>query len=190
VDRLVADHADAIRAHPYAPGDFAPTTDSGRRLRQLSHRAVMAVTRDASESFHFNTAISALMEFTNGFPGLMDAKTEPAARAFALKRLIVLAAPFAPHLAEEWWERSGEKPSVFEVPWPSFDPAAAAEDVVEIPVQVNGKHRATVQAPKGAGEEALKALVLQDAKIKALTEGKTVRRWVIVSGRLVNLVVG
>jgi len=191
VDRLVADHAAVLRAHAYAPGDFAPAADAGRKLRQLSHRAAMAVTRDASESFHFNTAISALMEYTNGLHELLPAAAgDGAATSFALKRLILLLAPFAPHLAEEWWERVGEKPSVFDAGWPSFDPAIAAEDVVEVPVQVNGKHRATVQAPQGAAEEARKALVLGDAKIKALVEGKTVRRWVIVPGRLVNLVVG
>ena len=191
VDRLVSMHAAALRAHPYAPADLAAPEGTDGRLRQQAHRAVMRVTRDMAEGFHFNTAISALMEYTNALHELLLAAAGDARTAsFALKRLVLLIAPFAPHLAEEWWERSGEKPSVFDAGWPSFDPAAAAEDVVEIPVQVNGKHRATVQAPKGAGEEALKALVLQDAKIKALTEGKTVRRWVIVSGRLVNLVVG
>jgi len=190
VDRHISDHAEAIRAFPYGAGDFAPATDAGRELRRLSHRTAMSVTRDASESFHFNTAISALMEFTNGFAGLLGADTEPAARAYALKRLIVMAAPFAPHLAEEWWKRAGEKPSVFEAAWPSFDAAAAAEDVVEIPVQVNGKHRATIRAPRGAAEEALKPLVLADERLKAHLAGKSIRRWVVVPDRLVNLVVG
>ena len=199
-----------VRKYHFVNGEVVdPRHPHAKEVVRMTHATVQKVTMDTSASFHFNTAISSLMEFTNVLAGYSarrealpvvrsyqsgdstpDPEHDPRVMSFALKRLILLVAPFAPHLAEEWWKRSGEKPSVFDASWPTFDPAAAAEDVVEIPVQVNGKHRATIRAARGASEDALKTLVLGDEKMKAQMAGKTVRRWVIVPDRLVNVVVG
>ncbi len=189
VERLMATHEAALRAHPYAPGDLAAGTEAGKKLRQLAHQAVLKVSQDAVQSFHFNTAISALMEYTNHLAEAVDAAAEPAAVAFALKRLILLLAPFAPHMAEEWWERAGERPSVFRAAWPQADRAAAAEDAVEIPVQVNGKHRATLVLARGLDREAMQAAALADAKVTAARGGRPVRKWIVIPDKLINLVV-
>jgi leucyl-tRNA synthetase len=129
------------------------------------------------------------MEFTNGFAGGMDGRTEPAARAFAIKRLIVMLAPFAPHRAEEWWTQVGETPSIFDAGWPSFDEAAAKEETIEVPVQINGKHRATLTVPRGLDKEAMLQVAMQDPKVSGALAGKPVRRSIVIQDKLVNLVV-
>jgi len=185
----VREHAGGLGAHPYTPGDAAPATDAGRKLRQLAHQATARVTEDAVTAFRFNTAISALMEYTNALTGVLAADTEPVARSFALKRLIVLLAPFAPHLAEEWWGVAGESPSVFHAAWPSFDPQAALEDAVEVPVQINGKHRVTLVLKRGLDQEATKSAALADGKVAELIAGRTIKRAVVIPNKLINLVV-
>jgi leucyl-tRNA synthetase len=190
VERLLEGATGDLKANPYSPGDLAPTTGPGRDVRRRAHEAVMRVARDTGEGFHFNTAVSALMEYVNFLsePAAV-AGASPAERSFALKRLILLLAPFAPHLAEEWWEQSGEKPSVFEAGWPPFLAEAAREDVVEVPVQVNGKLRSVVRLPRGTGEAGMKEAVMADQKAVTALAGRPVRRWIVVPDKLVNLVV-
>lgn len=189
VDRLLAVHAAALAAHPYAAGDMSAATDNEKRLRQLAHQAVLRVSQDAVHSFHFNTAISALMEYTNQLAEALEGHPEPASASFALKRLIILLAAFAPHMAEEWWERSGERPSIFRVTWPAADAAAAAQDTLEVPVQVNGKHRATLVLARGLDQAATQAAALADPKIATALEGRPVKRAIVIPNKLINLVV-
>ena len=189
-----------LKAHPYRGSDAPkPHEDASREMVRWTHEAIQRVTRSSAEGFHFNTAISALMEFSNAiaeFQGQTAVTPLPRgieeanmAEVFAIKRLFLLMAPFAPHLAEEWWEWSGEKPSVFDVGWPPFSADAAQEDVVEVPVQVNGKLRGVVRLARGTAEAGIREAVMADQKVVSSLAGRPVRRWIVVPDKLVNLVV-
>jgi leucyl-tRNA synthetase len=104
--------------------------------------------------------------------------------------LVLLLAPLAPHVAEEMWSRLGHPDSLATEPFPEADPAYLVDETVEIPVQVNGKFRSRVVVPAGADAEAVEAAARADDRIAALLEGRTVRKVVVVPGRLINFVVG
>ena len=118
-----------------------------------------------------------------------EPEREPAAAACALKTIILLLAPFVPHLAEELWRELGGEGSVFRQPWPEWDPALVEEETVTVPVQVNGKLRGRVPIAAGADDEAHLAAALAEPNVKAHTQGKRLVKTVVVPGRLVNLVV-
>ncbi len=103
--------------------------------------------------------------------------------------MVVLLAPFAPHIAEELWEKLGNKRSVFLAPWPKYDPKKIREETKTIAVQVNGKVRGTVELGVAATEAEAKALALADPKVKAFTDGKEIRKCIYVPGRILNFVV-
>ncbi|MGM0578888.1 MAG: leucine--tRNA ligase [Myxococcota bacterium] len=151
-------------------------------LERLTHKTIRKVTEDLEE-MRYNTAISALMVLTNE---LMKTREVPRA---ALEALVALLHPFAPHITEEIWvERLGREPSLTEAAWPEFDPALCEEEQVEIVVQVNGKVRSRFEVPKDASKEDLEERGLADERVQKWTEGKTVRKVIVVPGRLVNIV--
>lgn len=147
------------------------------------HQTKKKVTQDL-EVLSYNTAIAALMEFLNT---LRD--TNCSERRI-VKDLIIMLAPFAPHFAEESWERLGQTTSVFEAAWPTWDEALTVETEVEVAVQVNGKTRGTVTAPRHASEEAVAALALGLSTVQRAMDGKTIRKRIYVPDRLLNIVVG
>ncbi len=150
--------------------------------RKIVHRTIAKVGGDI-EGMRFNTAISAMMILVKHFLA-MPAVPRPAAQT-----LLLLLAPFAPHLAEELWEQLGGTQSLACEPWPTFDPAELVDDEVEIGVQVNGKVRSTVLLPKDADEATARALALDDAKVKSHVDGKTVKKVIYVAGRILNFIV-
>ena len=151
--------------------------------RKLVHKTVQKVTGDI-EAMRFNTAISAMMILVKHLGGLAAVPRE-AARTFAL-----LLSPFAPHLAEEAWERLGGKETLAYEAWPTFDPALVKDDVVEIGVQVLGKLRGTITVAKETAQDAAVALALEDPKVKAYVEGKAIKKVVYVPGKILNFIVG
>ena len=165
-------------------------------LRRRTHRTIKRVSEGFEADLKFNTSIAALMEMVNDLTALPGANRDPdrAAVREALAALAALLAPFAPHLAEELWHElvgpTARDRFLAEEPWPSFDPALVAADVVTIAVQVNGKLRGEVQAAVSAGEAEVRALAEADERVKAHLDGKTVRKVVFVPKRLVNFVVG
>jgi leucyl-tRNA synthetase len=151
-------------------------------VRKL-HRTIAAVG-SAVESLQFNKAVAALYELTSAIE-----KAAPSAdRSAAIRTLVVLVAPMAPHLAEEAWALLGGKGLVVDQPWPSFDPSLLVDDEVTIAVQVNGKLRATLNAPRGAAREDLQAMALSSDKIRALVADATPKKVIVVPDRLVNIV--
>jgi leucyl-tRNA synthetase len=145
---------------------------------------------DDLERFSFNTAISAMMELVNELMRMREAGTgQSAARDEAIHTLVLVLAPFAPHLAEELWERLGGTDSVHLQAWPVYDSAQMVEEQVELVVQVNGKIRDRVTVAADADEETIKADVLSRERVQASFDGKTVQKVVVVPGRLVNIVV-
>jgi len=156
--------------------------EPSREQAKLVARTVAAVTDDL-EAMRFNTAISRLMEFTNAFTG-HDARPKAAMETFAL-----LLAPMAPHLAEELWEILGHEGTLAYAPWPTFDPELLRDDETVIPVQINGKLRGRVVVPSNADRGDIEAAAWSDERIKALLAGKTLRKIIVIPGKLVNFVV-
>ncbi len=155
----------------------------GQEQSRIVARTVAAVTDDL-EALRFNTAISRLMEFVNAFTA-MDVRPRPAMETFTL-----LLAPLAPHAAEELWQILGHDRTLAYEPWPSYDPELLKDDEVEVPVQINGKLRGRVVVPADADATALEAAARGDERIRALLEGRTIRKSIVVPAKLVNFVVG
>jgi len=153
----------------------------GGALHRLLHKTIAAVTEDM-EAMQFNTAITRLIELNNALVGL-DATPHAVAEA-----LVLMLAPFAPHLAEELWQRLGHGESISRRAWPDYDPAALVEAEVELVVQVMGRVRSKITVAADADEKTIESAALADAKIQPQIEGKTVRKVIIVPGRLVNIV--
>ncbi|APG26805.1 leucine--tRNA ligase [Syntrophotalea acetylenivorans] len=165
------------------------SSDGGKALRRQTHRTIKKVTEDIDGSFHFNTAISAVMELVNAIYGF-DAKEQcPGVMREALETVVLLLAPFVPHFSEELWSVLGHTGGIEQAGWPTFDPAALVEDEKTIVVQVNGKVRGKVTVPADAAEEAVQAAALAEDNVIRFIEGKTVRKVIVVPGRLVNVVV-
>ena len=168
----------------------AVATDVLRSLRRKLHQTLQHVTRDF-EAFEFNTIISSLMELLNE---MYKAREAGAAGTpewdEATEAYLKMLAPVCPHLAEELWTVQLGKPySVHQQSWPKVDQAAAMEDVIEIPVQVNGKLRDRVTVPADASEEAIKAAALASEVVRKYMEGKEPRKIIVAQKRLVNIVV-
>jgi len=173
------------------PGDAGgdPTEEQIADLQRATHQTIHSVTEDM-EAFSFNTAIARLMEYTNT---LQKAKRTSAYQTDAwdeaVETLLLLLAPSCPHIAEEVWERMGGAYSIHQQPWPEFDPDLAAEEMITLVVQVNGKLRARLEVPVDISEEKAKEAALADENVQRHIEGRDVRRLIYVPGRLVNVVV-
>jgi leucyl-tRNA synthetase len=167
----------------------APVAFSARQLQRATHQTIQRVERDVLD-FGFNTVISSMMEFTNNLFRARDAGLAgtPEWRE-AVDVLMRLLAPVAPHIAEELWERSGNPYSIHQQAWPVADAALAAEDEVEVVLQVNGKLRDKVLVPAGVSDEALRAVALSNDKVQSFTQGREPRKVIVVGGKLVNIVV-
>jgi leucyl-tRNA synthetase len=159
-----------------------------KNLRRSIHIAIQAITEDLSGAYQFNTAISELMKLSNA---LTDAKI-PASPIYAegIKALMLLAAPFAPHMAEELWQQAGQSGSVHEQPWPITDVTALVADEITIAIQVMGKMRGTIQVPATSDATALEAYARESDVVQKSIVGKEIKRVIVVPGKLVNLIVG
>ena len=160
-------------------------------LRQKTHQTIKKVTEDI-ERFHFNTAISAIMELVNEMyvSKVKDQEDDVSkgVMAEAMEALLLLLSPFVPHFAEEIWNGLGKTEFVLNQSWPPYDPEVVREEEVLIVVQVNGKLRDRILVPASFGEEEVKAAALKAEKVQKLIEGKQVRNVVLVPQKLVNIV--
>jgi leucyl-tRNA synthetase len=176
--RLIVDDRVEALALNASVVERAPTTDENRVL----HKTIEAVTADI-DKLKFNTAIARMIEFTNHFTKATERPRE------VLEKLVLLLAPFAPHMAEEIWQALGHTKTLAYEPWPKFDPALARDDTVEIPVQVNGKVRSKIAVAADADGKAIEAAARADARIVELITGKEIVKSIVVPGRLVNFVI-
>jgi leucyl-tRNA synthetase len=162
-------------------GDLTLSESEDADVEKQLHRTIAKVESDV-ERLAFNTAIAALIAFVNTGTtsgGLTRSQAERFARVLS---------PFAPHMAEELWHKLGKEGCVTLASWPGYDDAQLRDDSVEIPVQIMGKVRHRMMVPSDADAAALEKLVLDDAKVRELIAGKTVRKVVVVPGKLVNIV--
>jgi len=202
--RLTTRYAPVARAgrgesHPFrsergkdgAPADQS-TGVSLRLLRKL-HQTIAKITLDFEGRWHFNTCVAAIMELVNEIQGadaqLAAGEVAPPVVLELLRTLVLLLAPFAPHLVAELWEELGEGGSVLRAPWPASDPELAREDELEVPVQINGKLVTVVRVAADADAKTLEAAALADEKVQGRIAGKTVMKVIVVPRKLVNLVV-
>ena len=158
-------------------------------LRRRTHRVIRQVTEDL-ERFRFNTALAVLMEFTGFLKDVRGtaAGDGPAWRE-AVRTLLLLLAPFVPHLAEELWEAIGEPYSIHRQPWPSYDPDLLQVEMVTLVVQVNGRVRDRLTVPSSTSDAEAQRLALQSPRVRQVLAGRGVSTAIVVPGRLVNLVV-
>jgi leucyl-tRNA synthetase len=193
--RLVEERAALLADVREATGPAGELEAGVRALRRITHQTIAKVTRDLEDSFHFNTALAALMELQNALGRFQDQLPpragDPRLLAFSegVRALLTMLAPFAPHMAEELWEMLGHTGSIFREPWPTADPALALDESVEVVVQVNGKVRARLQVARGQTEARLKTLALEEPRIRQWVEGRVVRKVVVIPEKLVNIVV-
>jgi leucyl-tRNA synthetase len=166
-------------------GELSPriSDDNDGDVERPLHKTIRKVGDDI-DAFKFNTAISAMMEFVN-----QATSADRLGRSQA-ERFVLVLAPFAPHVAEELWHRLGHDRSLAYEPWPSYDEAMLVEDEIELPVQINGKLRGKVTVSADADEAAIEAAAHADDNVQVHLEGKTVRKVIVVPGKLVNIVVG
>ena len=149
-------------------------------LVRIMHKTIKKVSDDFSE-FKFNTAIASLMELTNAIYQLGADKE-------IFSKLVIMLSPIAPHFAEELWQILGNKESIFKSAWPKYDPKLLIEENVELVIQVNGKVRTKIQAPRSISDDKLKELVLKDEKLAVWLEAKQPKKIIIVPQKLVNIV--
>ena len=167
-----------------------PDEDADRDLLRLIHRTIRGATEDY-EKFRFNTMLSKLMTFSNRLAELRDQVSE-ALWNQAIESLLLLLAPAAPHIAEELWTvQLGQPYSIHRQPWPTWDERLTAEEELTLPVTVNGKPRGELRIPAAMRDDrqGVEALALDLPRVKAMLDGKAVRKVVYVPGRVVNLVV-
>jgi len=194
--RIFEDFVEEIKTAKSVSEDYEAGAKELRELRRMAHVTIRRVTEDIQIRMQFNTAIAAIMELVNHLYSFRDEWTslkEKSDEARAVLReafdiLILLLSPFAPHIAEEMWSRLGYEMSLGFVSWPVFNEALTQTEEMLIVVQVNGKVRHRIMVPTSADEEAVKARVLDDPKIREQTKDKEVRKIIVVPGKLVNIV--
>jgi len=152
-------------------------------LEKRMHKTIKEVTRDL-ESFKLNTAISRIMELVNEI--YQNLNTDITA---AVKTVVILLAPIAPHLAEEMWLRLGHKESIFKTNWPKYEARFLEEEVITMVIQINGKLRSKIEVPVDINEDRLKEIVLADKKLKPWIQERPIKNFILVPKKLVNLVI-
>ena len=167
--------------------DADSLSEVDKTVRRAVHTAIAEVSDDLSGDFQFNTAISELMKLSNALNGNLE-QLSATVREEAVSVLIRLLAPFAPHLAEEFWHRLQGEGSVHLQPWPEHDSSALVQDTIELVIQVKGKVRGSLQAPADADKATLEALALSSDVAAKWLEGQPPKRVIVVPGKLVNLV--
>jgi len=174
--RLVVDDEGGLSG---ALSGTAPAPEIDRVL----HQTIRKVTEDI-EALHFNTAIAQLMVYVNALTPL-----ERRPRA-AIEPLVLVLAPFAPHLCEELWRRMGHAQSLAYEPWPAWDPAKVVEQSVTLAVQINGKLRATLELPRDVAQAEAQRAALDDERVRRYVDGGEIRKVIFVPNKLLNLVIG
>ena len=191
--RRVYERADILEEAVGIACEIERMEGTERDLYRKLHETIRHVTRGMEGGFHFNSAIAAIMELTNAMDaGNVCADSSLQHKAVyrtALESAVLMLSPFAPHVAEELWCELGRESSILRASWPEVDPAALARAEVEIVLQVNGKVRGRITVPSDMDREGLEPLVLENEQVRRHTEGKTVRKVIVIPNKLVNVAV-
>ena len=164
---------------------------SSRLLHRKTHQTIRKVGSDIEESFHFNTAISAVMELVNTLFSVTGENSkeevEPAVIRQSVKAVLLLLYPMVPHFCEELWELTGHLQPLSNAEWPEFDPEAARDEEITIVIQVNGKVRSRLQVAPGIADDQVKEMAVSDEKAAKFIKDKEIRKIIVVKNRLVNI---
>jgi leucyl-tRNA synthetase len=170
----------------------APLSPAARAIQRKLHQTIKRVSDDFQGRWHFNTCISAIMELVNEIysaeVAIAGGQVPASVILEAQRTIALLLAPMAPFFAHELWEMTGETSNLLKAPWPKYDAALAAEDEIEIPVQINGKLRGLVIVSADATEDQIKQAALADDKVNAAIAGKQIVKVIVVPKKLVNIV--
>ena len=171
------------------PESYEISGDADKNMAYWLNYAIKKVSDDIGERFNFNTAISTIMELVNEMYRYKEGTVNPGLFGAAIKDLIIMLAPFVPHVTEEMWEHLGYEGSVHDQNWPEYDEKALVKDTVEIVVQVNGKIKEKLDIAGGLSREEMEKNAMENEKVKGLIEGKNVVKVIAVPGKLINIVV-
>lgn len=190
--RLAATLMDSIK--DVKPFEGRPEDLDGRLkdLYRKTHQTINKVTRDIEDRFHFNTAISAVMELYNTISGIKLKENNPVSAGvirFAMESVVLLLAPIVPHFADEIWEALGHESSVLLESWPTYRKDVLQEDELLIVIQVNGKLRSRFAVSVDTDEDTIKQMALSDERAKKFINNKPVKKVIVVKNKLVNIVV-
>ncbi|MGD1009965.1 MAG: leucine--tRNA ligase [Candidatus Aminicenantales bacterium] len=189
---LVHENLDLFEAVAGADPTAREAGEAGGRVIKKMHQTIRKVGEDIEIRFHLNTAVSSIMEFLNLVKkekdGLRGTPGGRAALRLAIETLVAILSPFAPHMAEELWERTGHKGLLMRSPWPEFDADLAREELVTVVVQVNGKLRDKFEAEPGLAGPEMEARALLLPKVQAALGGRPPRKVICVKDKLVNIV--
>jgi leucyl-tRNA synthetase len=209
--RLVDQVAETVGGEGIPKAADLQLNDAERALRRKTHETIRRVTQDLDPRVHLNTAVSGLMELVNelyGFcsqpgcamigrdpndPSAVGTTVRPEMVSVvkeAVEALVLMISPFTPHMAEELWERLGHAGGVVAAGWPGYDENVARADQIVVPVQVNGKVRGRLTVPAGTADAQLQELALADPQVIKYLDGKTIKKVVVVNGKLVSVVTG
>lgn len=183
---------DCIKDIPSYYGSPDELYGESRDLYRKTHHTIKKVTIDIEDKFHFNTAISAIMELVNAMSGIdlkKNGHKENSVVRYALESIVLLLAPIVPHFAEELWEALGYESSILLASWPEYNKEALSKDELLIVVQVNGKLRSRFNIDADTDDNAIKEMALSDERIKKFINGKAVRKIIVVKKKLVNIVI-
>ncbi|MFC1658785.1 class I tRNA ligase family protein, partial [Candidatus Omnitrophota bacterium] len=162
--------------------------ESAILLQRKTHQTIKKVTEDI-ETFKLNTAIASIMELVNEIYRLADKIPDKEPVKESIKTAILLLSPFVPHITEEMWARSGNEQSILKNKWPVYNPELIREETVAYIIQVNGKVRSKIQVLVDIDEERLRQAVFADERTKSWIAAKTVKKFIVVPNKLVNIVV-
>ena len=171
------------------PESYEIGGDADKNMAYWLNYAIKKVSDDIGERFNFNTAISTIMELVNEMYRYKEGTVNPGLFGAAIKDLIIMLAPFVPHVTEEMWEHLGYEGSVHDQNWPEYDEKALVKDTVEIVVQVNGKIKEKLDIAGGLSREEMEKTAMENEKVKGLIEGKNVVKVIAVPSKLINIVV-
>jgi leucyl-tRNA synthetase len=199
VYRLFARHAERLRVVPGGAAraetrhDIAKLSGEERQLLRKAHQTLRHISDDLETRWHFNTDIAMMMELVNVLselePAVEAGKVRPEVLKETLAILALELAPFAPHIADELWESLGGREPALRVAWPAYDAELAAEEELELPVQVNGKLRGRIRVAVGASEDQVRRLAQAEPKVSEHLNGRQIVKVIVVPNKLVNIVV-
>jgi leucyl-tRNA synthetase len=190
--RIIQAHAETMKdVKPYHGKEDLPETL--RNLRRKTHQTIRKVTEDLEERFHFNTAISAIMELVNTLyqfdVNSVESPFKNHVLREAMETIVLLLYPVSPHITEELWQILGHTENISKEAWPSYDPEVAKEEEMVIVIQINGKLRGQITVPVNTLEQEIKTLAQNDERTKQWTEGKKIVKIIYVPRKLINMVV-
>jgi len=191
--RLFQSHHSLVRDLAVDPKRLANVSGELREIRRKTHDTIKKVTGDIEDRFHFNTAIASIMELINLLMGVEVEEVQDEVGRMVLREAtesyILLLSPFAPHIAEEMWERIGHARPVAQEPWPAYDPEVIRRDEMVMVIQVNGKVRGKITVPVDWEDEAIKRAALTEGSVQRWLAGKAIKRVIVVPRRIVSIVV-